>query len=318
MDFGSSWSSYPSIFNLGHRAIAELLDRDVLVEEKVDGSQFSFGFFPDTDHELRIRSKGAEQHIDAPEGMFKHAARVVKELHAAGKLEPGWTYRCEYLAKPKHNALAYDRTPTNHLILFDVNIGDSEFLDYTDKAYQAGLLGLEVVPRLFQGRIENVEQFRTFLDTVSVLGGQKIEGVVVKPVGYDFFGVDKKVLLGKFVSEAFREVHKQSWRTDNPTTGDVVALIAKSYTTPARWNKCVQHLRDDGRITGDSVKDIGPVMQEIPEDILAECREDIQAALFKAFWPEIARRIRQGFPEYYKEQLLKQQFETASENSVVG
>ena len=311
-----SWHTYPSIYAFGHRYLAELLLDPVVVQEKIDGSQISFGFFPaDTgDLNYRIRSKGAELQILAPEKMFAPAVEVILGL----SLHPGWTYRGEYLAKPKHNALAYDRTPTNHLILFDVNIGDSEFLDYTDKAYQAGLLGLEVVPRLFQGRIENVEQFRTFLDTVSVLGGQKIEGVVVKPVGYDFFGVDKKVLLGKFVSEAFREVHKQSWRTDNPTTGDVVALIAKSYTTPARWNKCVQHLRDDGRITGDSVKDIGPVMQEIPEDILAECREDIQAALFKAFWPEIARRIRQGFPEYYKEQLLKQQFETASENSVVG
>ena len=311
MSIGTSWSSYPSIYNLGHRAIAALLDRDVLVEEKVDGSQFSFGFFPGTDHELRIRSKGAEQHIDAPEGMFKHAARVVKELAEVGLLMPHWTYRCEYLAKPKHNALAYNRIPNNHLILFDINMGDQEFCTYDEKVLYAGQMGLEVVPRLFQGRIDSVEQFRTFLDTVSVLGGQKIEGVVVKPVGYDYWGVDKKPLLGKFVSEAFREVHKQSWRADNPTTGDVVAMIAKRYTTPARWNKCVQHLRDDGKIAGDSVKDIGPAMKEIPEDILRECADDIRADLFKAFWPEIARRVRQGFPEYYKEQLLKQQFETA-------
>lgn len=311
--FGSSWHSYPSIFNMGHRAISGLLNREVLVEEKVDGSQFSFGYFPDTDHELRIRSKGAEQHIDAPEGMFKAAAETVKKLHADGLLVPEWTYRCEYLVKPRHNALAYDRVPDRHLILFDVSAGDEIYLDYEAKAFEAHRLGLEVVPRLFQGRIDSVDQFRQFLDTVSILGGQKIEGVVVKPVGYDYFGLDKKVLLGKFVSEAFREVHKQTWRADNPTTGDVVAMLAASYQTPARWNKCVQHLRDDGTITGDSVKDIGPVMKEIPEDIKRECADDIKESLFKAFWPEIARRVRQGFPEFYKEQLLKAQFEKMQE-----
>jgi len=40
-------NSYPSIYNLGHHAIATLLDAPVLVEEKVDGSQFSFEAFRD-------------------------------------------------------------------------------------------------------------------------------------------------------------------------------------------------------------------------------------------------------------------------------
>lgn len=38
-----SWHSYPSIYNLGHRYIADLLTVPVIVEEKIDGSQFSFG-----------------------------------------------------------------------------------------------------------------------------------------------------------------------------------------------------------------------------------------------------------------------------------
>lgn len=325
MRLSSSWHSYPSIFNMGHRALKAdgstpgLLDMDVVVEEKVDGSQFSFGYFPSDPHgPLLIRSKGAVQNIEAPEGLFKAAARTVQELQADNLLVPGWTYRGEFLAKPKHNALVYDRVPNRNIILFDINTDEETYLCYEAKADVAAMMGLEVVPRLFEGRITDVEQFRGFLDTVSVLGGQKIEGVVVKPVGYTLYGRDKKVLFGKFVSEAFREVHKQSWREDNPTTGDVVAMLAAQYTTPARWNKCVQHLREDGVIAGDSVKDIGPVMKEIPQDILRECREDLEAALFKAFWPEIARRVRQGFPEYYKEQLLKASFEAAPVADLVG
>lgn len=34
----SSIHSYPNIYNLGHRAVTDLLGLEVIVEEKVDGS----------------------------------------------------------------------------------------------------------------------------------------------------------------------------------------------------------------------------------------------------------------------------------------
>ena len=56
----TSWHSYPSIYALGHRYLEELLLDPVLVEEKVDGSQFSFGVFEHPEGpELRCKSKGA-------------------------------------------------------------------------------------------------------------------------------------------------------------------------------------------------------------------------------------------------------------------
>jgi hypothetical protein len=116
----SSWHSYPSIYNFGHKAICDLLKHDVLVEEKVDGSQFSFGVFKTVGEDdpditapvmLRVRSKGAVMHPDAPEKMFTKAVESVKEREHL--LTLGWTYRGEYLQKPKHNALAYDRVPSS-------------------------------------------------------------------------------------------------------------------------------------------------------------------------------------------------------------
>lgn len=44
-----SWTSYPKIWNVGHAAVATMFDHPVLVEEKVDGSQFSFGRFDTPD-----------------------------------------------------------------------------------------------------------------------------------------------------------------------------------------------------------------------------------------------------------------------------
>ena len=115
----TSWHSYPKIWALGHRAVRELFDGDVFVEEKVDGSQFSFGVFND---ELRCRSKGADINTQAPEKMFAKAVETAQRL--GPDLLEGATYRGEYLQKPKHNTLAYDRVPEGNIIIFDINTAE--------------------------------------------------------------------------------------------------------------------------------------------------------------------------------------------------
>lgn len=308
----SSWHSYPSIYNFGHRALQGFLEHELIIEEKVDGSQFSFGKFPlevegmEGEFDLRIRSKGAVMVLDAPEKMFTKAAETVKRI--APLLHPGWTYRGEYLAKPKHNALAYDRVPNGHIIIYDINTEEETYLDYDAKSEEAKRIGLEIVPCLYRGKLDSIETFRSFLESVSVLGGQKIEGVVAKPLHGNVFGPDKKLILAKFVSEAFKEVHKKAWGESNPTGKDILSLIGEQYRSPARWSKAIQHLREAGQLLEDP-KDIGPLIKEIPKDIKKECEEEIKEQLWKWAWPHISRIATRGFPEWYKEQLVKLQFE---------
>lgn len=296
--------SYPSLFNLGHKAIQFLLDVPVIVEEKIDGSQISFGV--GTDGELRIRSRGAQIYLDAPNAMFAKAVEVIRPL--ASRLTPGSTFRGEYLAKPKHNTLAYNRTPKNYIIIFDIERTHGDFLGPVEKAATAEALGFETVPHLFQGKVNSADELRAFLERESILGGQKIEGVVIKPASYDLYGTDKHVLMGKFVSEAFKEIHGGEWRKSNPTSGDVLQEIIAKFTTPSRWNKAVQHLKEAGQLE-DSPRDIGKLIKEVPMDVLKECREEIAAELWAAFWPKIQRGLTAGLPQWYKEELLKLQFE---------
>jgi hypothetical protein len=300
----NSWHSYPSIYALGHRAIADLLTGDVLVEEKVDGSQFSFGVTEDG--EIKVRSKGVQLHPDAPEKMFANAVASVKER--ARLLRPGWTYRGEYLAKPKHNSLAYDRIPRGHIIIFDINPEHESYLPYEQKEDEATRIGLETVALIYRGKVSGIADFRMFLDRESALGGQKIEGVVVKPVGYALFGLDKKCLLGKFVSESFKEVHAREWMASNPGPTDIVDRIAGDLHTSARWNKAVLHLRERGVLEG-SPRDIGALIKEVPADIRKEEADYIKEKLFAWAWPQIQRKVTHGLPEWYKGELLKQQFE---------
>ena len=298
-----SWHSYPSIYALGHRYVSELLLDPVLVQEKVDGSQFSFGLFADG---YRCRSKGAQINVLAPDKMFSKGVQQVMAL----PLREGWTYRGEYLAKPKHNALAYERVPAGNVILFDISTGHEEYASLGVVQEEAARLGLEVVPTLHEGMVTDIQMFRELLARNSVLGGQKIEGVVVK--NYARFGVDKHVLMGKFVSEAFKEVHAKVWKMENPGAGDIVQQLGEKYHSAARWGKAVQHLREAGKLDG-SPKDIGLLFAEVPEDIKKECEEEIKEVLFAWAWPKVRRAVTAGLPEWYKDKLLEQQFEKGEE-----
>lgn len=299
-----SWHSYPQVYALGHKYLKDLLSAPVLVEEKVDGSQFSFGRFGDA---LRLKSKGKEIFLEAPEQMFMKAIDYVVSIK--DMLHDGWTYRAEYLAKPKHNCLSYDRVPDHCLIVFDINIGHEDYLSYDDKVIEAARIGLETVPRLFEGVIHDYSQLQGYLALGSILQGQKIEGVVVK--NYSLFGHNKKALIGKFVSEDFKEVHQGVWKTANTNHGDILVRLAMKYRTPARWKKAVQHLTDNGLIQ-QSPRDIGLLVKEAQEDLFKECGDEILADILEWVRPQLNRLVVRGLPEWYKEQLAKQQFESVT------
>lgn len=295
--------SYSSPFNVGHAAAKTVFDDPVVVEEKIDGSQFSFGVAEDG-VTLMCRSKGAQINVDAPEGMFAKGVETAKSL--VHDLVPGWVYRGEYLQKPKHNSLAYDRVPKGNIILFDIDRGDQDYLNVDERRTEAGRLGLEVVPVLFGGMVTNLEQFQSFLPAVSVLGGQPAEGIVAK--NYHQYAADKKVLMVKYVTDQFREVHKAEWKKTSPTPKDVIEEIVRTHRTPARWEKAVQHLREAGTIT-NSPKDIGSLLKETVADIEKECKDEMLATLWVFAWPHIKRGVVAGMPEWYKDKLMATLFE---------
>lgn len=308
-------SSYPSIYALGHRYVKDIFTLPVVIQEKVDGSQISFGV--NDAGELHIRSKGALIHAEAPEKMFAAGVDAIKTVKYL--LKSGYVYRGEYLKGLRQNILTYNRIPANHIILYDIEVGLQDFLTPQFLKQEAFRLGFEAVPVLFQGQwpVENgVEGFKKLLELDSVLGGPKIEGVVIK--NYALMGPDKRTLMAKFVSEDFKETHAKVWKNQHPGKGDILALMIAAYRTEARWHKAVQHLRDSGLIE-DAPKDIGLLIREVPLDVEKECAEEIKEKLYAHFWPQIRRGLTAGVVEWYKSELLKRQFgergEVAEEGS---
>lgn len=290
---------YSSIYTLGHKLAANLFQGEVTIEEKVDGSQFSFGVF---EGELKMRSKGSDLYMPVNNKLFAGACQFVDSIKDV--LIPGWTYRGEVLFRPKHNSLVYGRVPKNNIVLFDIDKGDCDYVTYEEKEAEAARLGLEVVPLFFKGIVDSVEMLKDFFEKDSFLGEAKIEGMVIK--NYNQFGADKKTLMGKWVSEAFKEVHRGEWKKSNPGRKDVIDNIITMYKTDARWNKAIQHLRDAGTLD-NSPKDIGLLMKEVSVDVFKECADEIKEKLFEMAWPQISRGVTGGLPEWYKTKLAESQ-----------
>ena len=297
--------SYGKVWNLGHGAVKEIfLHGPVVLQEKVDGSQFSFmvdGDFGD----LHMRSKGREVHPGAPDKLFRMAADTVVSLYGEKRLTPGYIYRAEAITSPRHNVITYSRIPEGGLIIFDIETSPGEFLLPGALSTHVGKLGLESVPCFGEQIVTGPEDLKAFLDRESCLGGAKIEGVVAK--AYGMYTRDGKLMMAKYVSEAFKEKHKREWKNEGGKK-DILQTLQDSLCTEARWQKAVQHLRENGTLT-DSPKDIGPLMAEICRDTEEEEKDWIIEKLWEHFRKPILRGVGRGFPEWYKSLLLEKQFE---------
>jgi len=294
--------SYPKIFAVGTKYIQDIFSGPVEVTEKVDGSQFSFG---DIGGELSMRSKGAQLFADNPEKMFAKGIEYVLSIQTM--LPPDTIFYTEYLNKPKHNTLSYARVPLNNMMLFGVMSADQHF--DCDLVKNAEMLGIEPVPVLRRGEIANASELTSLLDAESILGNAKIEGVVVKNYAKPFIlgGAVLPLMAGKYVSESFKEVHRERWGVEEKSKSRL-DIFFDSFRTEARWEKAVQHLRDAGVLEG-SPKDIGALFKEIHTDIEAEEIEEAKAFLWKEFSGELKRRASAGVAEWYKKRLLGSAFQ---------
>ena len=311
-----SWTSYPKIYAIGHRNIKELFNEPVLIQEKIDGSQISFGNFIQEgvlEPVLRIRSKGAEINVDYPEKMFSAGVATIKELK--DKLVLNWTYRGEYLASPSHNVLKYDRIPKRHIILFDIATGQEDYMQPDLVREEAERLDLECVPSFNdEANIQGPESLLDLLNLTSCLGGQKIEGFVAK--NYKRFDLTGKPLMGKYVSEAFKESHAKEWGAANPNQSGILDLLIAKYKTDARWAKAVIHCKERGELLNEP-KDIPTLLKEVHHDFDFECEAEVKELLYKWAKDHIKRGLIAGLPQWYKERLMRESFTEVKGNEQV-
>ena len=298
--------AFPKIFAIGTDYIVDIFNETVEITEKIDGSQFSFGRI---NGEIHMRSKGAILYPDNQEKMFAEAVEYVQQIQ--DRLPEGLVFYCEYLKKPKHNTLKYDRIPKNHLMLFGVMHISQKF--YLDTEAYAETLDIECVPLIHYGGISNISELTSMIDRESVLGGATVEGIVVKNYERKFLlgGQPMPIMAGKYVSESFREVHRERWGTEEKTKSRM-DIFFESFRTEARWGKAVQHLLERGELENEP-RDIGKLFKEVHQDIEAEEKEAVKDFLWKEFNGELKRRATAGMPKWYKSRLMQRSFEEATQ-----
>jgi len=279
---------------------------EVIIQEKIDGSQFGFGL--NDDGKPTMRSKGVlfsyyDDMTVVTDTMFKKAVEHINSKKDILLNVPHDSYfYCEYLQKPKHNTLKYDHTPTNHLVLFDAMIGGmwatrEQLIEFATK------FEIDVIPELYRG-VADVEKVKSLLTTQSYLGNEIVEGVVIK-------NYEQKLTLGghiiplftKYVREEFKERHWVDWKANKTEKGSVEKYI-ESFKNEARWQKAIMHLEEQGKLEHNP-RDIGPLIKEIQEDIETEETENIKNFLLKTYLPQILRKSVSRFPEHYKNKLLE-------------
>jgi hypothetical protein len=284
--------SYGHPHTLGHKYLIHLFDDPVVIQEKVDGSQISFGVI---NGNLSVRSRGQDVTNDTT-GMF---SKAVKELQKRKDfMFEAAIYRGEYLQKPKHNKKTYSRIPKGNVILFDVEYPDGTFANPTTLLLEAHQLDLECVPTFYEGNaIAIQDMLPSYLTNESILGGTRIEGIVIK----NYYKTDQngKTLMGKLVSDEFKESMNTKDNVNKLDEKEIVSVIVNMYNKEARWSKAVQHLNENKELHY-SDKDIGNLIREISIDFEKECQDEIKDWLYKKFRKPIIRGIVEGFATWYQ------------------
>jgi hypothetical protein len=293
---------YYSILTYGSKGTEALLDGDVTVTEKVDGSQFRFGL---RDGEFYMASHHKPIYEGEDYGMFDRAVEgALGARFAVDKLAQHWHTKnlwffVEYLQRPKQNTLAYERMPDNHLCLWGV-FRDGEMGPYGAVQDAAATLEIEAVPLLARGRVSSEDLVR-LLDTESFLGAQKVEGLVITNAAQTIaIGPRVQPLICKLVRIEFKEQHK----TQEAAGKSAIQQHMETYCSEARWLKAIQRRREASELL-DAPQDIGPLLKSISQDLGAEEAENIKEFLWRHYRKEYLRTATRGFAYWYKERLAE-------------
>ena len=296
---------YPKILNVGNPSLENLFKGPVVIEEKVDGSQFRVWF--DADGKIHYGSKAVDYDDEhPPDRMFVPAiAEAEKHFSTLHENMAGFFFVFEFLATAQQNALTYARIPNDHLVLLEI-CQNGRWLIRSEKERWAEALGFEIVPVLVQGEINSVDELERLLERESFLGDVTVEGIVIKNYGqfHTFSYLAGAPVFAKYVRQEFRELNRQVWGVGK----SLEERVMEHFPLEPRWEKTVQHLRDAGKL-GSGVKDIGLLMVAVEDDFESESKALVQELLWKEFSHGLRKMARRGFAEWYKKRLLQDSME---------
>jgi ATP-dependent RNA circularization protein (DNA/RNA ligase family) len=185
-------------------ALTDLLEREVLVEEKLDGMNVMVWI---VGGEPRVGTRGGAETSDrsGERGRLKawaaaHAVQLVAGLGERYVLYGEWLRR--------RHGVPYEQLP-NAIVGLDVlDRRDGRFLSVDERDAVLAELGVPTPPRRFRGILGSTERLETLLGT-SAFADERAEGVVVRSLRGDVRAV------AKLVDPAWRDIGSLPWTGEN-------------------------------------------------------------------------------------------------------
>ena len=243
---------YPKIFRYdskdwnAKKFYEEARPKDVIVvEEKIDGSNFRFEILEDGKiafgSKNRTITDGTKDLSEIKKRWRKGIRYITERVNKGIKRHGvdqfvGKTFFGEYCIP---HTMKYDWKIIPLFLGFDVMDENGEFLDFMLTREYYYKLNLETVPivRIMQYEFHSVEEYRRWLPK-SKYSSNLAEGIVLKN--------NRTKRRVKYVNDAFREKRKDTFGSSAKIETDREQKIAAKYVTNARIKKAIHQLLDRG------------------------------------------------------------------------
>ena len=302
-------SSYGKVRPFNDPDLEGLLEEPCYIQEKIDGSQFSFTVTPENN--LITRSRGAILNLQQPQKLFLPAICTVKALYEANRLPTGLIFRGEAVSTPRHNKLDYQVVPPGNIVLYDVYDSQSnKELHNSEVAKWAKTFNLLYAPILktyenpkIDLSIEILKNLVT--STTSCINPSvSVEGVVIKRCNSTFMDKTGEIGRAKYVSEDFQELQN----TKKSIAENQFTDLAPIFAPEPRKYKLIQRLKESGEWTG-TMKDMAKMVPMLIEDVEQECMEELKNMVYLAVRKKVRQGIQTGLAQWYKEKLMEKAFD---------
>ena len=305
--------AYPSIATLNIKSTRSWLEGDnykYYIEEKIDGSQLSI--IVDNDGKLSFYNKNKRAGTN---NSFEKAITMLSfKYDGKNILNPNYIYHGESVCRIKHNVCAYERTPKNYFILYDIFDNTlNEYVSLDVKRLEAERVGFELVQILYQNTDPNQNPYEICNKLIndieneeikSVLGGT-IEGIVLKH--HAFIEKDKCVSSKlKLVTTNFKERHTVKQPKAELSADEFLTSLGNSFCTEARFHKAYQHLVESNSINPESIRnsDKDKIIMELNSDFDKEYKGELKELLYTEFSPLLKKLAREGAGNWYTKTYL--------------
>lgn len=259
----SKFLSYPKIHRLGKEETEGILDREVTIQEKVDGANVSIWL---DEGEVKGGSRTRTLKDDESFNGFVEALKSNYKIEEWLSNNPTKRLYAEWLVK---HTITYPDAAYRKIYLYDVyDDKDQVFLSQTKVEELAKSLGLEYPQVFIANKKVTEEEIKEYVGRTLVPDAARGEGVVIK--AQDFVDKWGNHCYAKLVHEQFKEANAIVFGGNNKHSDSYQEMyVVNKYCTLGRVQKIINKLQPEVNHKLD-LKDIPEIAGRCVHDMITE------------------------------------------------